>query len=246
MKLDREFLRTGKREEKLTETPPQSQTQPVPQPPVQEVLPEKPTQTEPVAPEGSLRSKFKFEYDPHLLCPTQVATRNQAYEFAESYCASAGIQITQHLAEAMERRAAGEKVLSPREADIATRGRIGITSEFLWSSLKNGYFQEGEVNFKMNPWELRTRYNNGLHWKKTARANASDDKKLRGDAMLREITEKLEAFNLPLYPWEKENGIDRDLCKPEFLTWERYEQLRSGLRLGTEEHQTEYLTGSQQ
>lgn len=231
MKLDRDFLKSGVQKVEV----PASET-------IGDVV---------VVPE-SLRSKEpepkltqpKFVYDPAILTPTQLAEQGSIFDSAVKYCSEFDVKVANHLAEAMEWRADKQKVLSPREADIVARGKTDLTNEFFWDSLFTmcGYLQEGELNFRFNPWELRTRYNNGLHWKTNLRENANATQKLKGDTAIQEIIGTLEAYKLPLYPVEKGMGVSRELCKPEFLSWEQYEVYRAGFKMGTEEHQKGLLT----
>lgn len=229
MKFDRDFLKTGKVE---TISVPEQQHQQQPLIVSEDIPPE------------SLRSKFRFEYDPNLICPTQLAEKNSMYDAAVEYCKSFGVKVAQHLAEAMAERAGGERILSPREADIVTRGKFTLDNDFFWKSMEmsQGYIQEGEINFRLNPWEIRSRYNKGLHWKNTAREKSSAAQKLKGDTILSDLRLTLIAYKLPPYPAEGSLGFSRELCKPEFLSWEQYDAIRSQFKMGTEEHQKELLT----
>lgn len=233
MKLDRDFLKTGKTEAKPNTEPVVAQNPVVPEP-----VKEEQQQQE------SLRRKVKFEYDLNLITPDQLAEDTNHHRLAIAYCETFGVKVCQHLKEAMELRADKEKVLSPREADICKRGEVNLGSQFFWDSLFicHGYLQEGELNFKLNPWEIRARYNNGLHWKNTARDKATPQQKQKGDAILIQLLTTLEEYKLPAYPAEKGMGFSRDFCRPEFLSWEQYDVIRAGFRMGTEEHQKELLT----
>lgn len=231
MKLDREFLKSGVQK---VEVPASETTGDV------IVMPESLLSKEP----EPKSTHPKFVYDPALLTPTQLAEKGSIFDSAVKYCIEFQVKVAQHLAEAMEFRADKQRVLSPREADIVTRGNVDLTNEFFWSSLfiMCGFLQEGELNFRFNPWELRTRYNNGLHWKQNLREKANASQKLKGDSTIKEIIRTLEAYKLPLYPIEKGMGVSRELCKPEFLSWEQYETYRTAFKLGTEEHQKGLLT----
>ena len=232
MKLDRDFLKTGKAQEKTRGEESNKVICDEVQAPVS--LPRKE--------EGP--PKYRFEYDPNLICPTQLTEKDKIYDLTVGYCESFNVKVGLHLADAMAHRAAGERILSPREADICARGKVSLDNEFFWESLfiSNGYLQEGELAFRLNPWEIRTRYNNGLNWKKTAREKASQVQKIKGDAILIQLLQTLDAYKLPPYPSESGIGFSRELLKPEFLSWEQYDVIRSGFKTGTEEHQKELLT----
>jgi hypothetical protein len=117
----------------------------------------------------------------------------------------------------------GDRYLSPRELDVCARSKLDLSvdSAFDYCLMEMGaFFCEGTVGSKVNPWNLRLRYNNGLNWLKE---NSEDNPKYKkAKEILNRISFDLTNCGIPLWEEEKTEGIHEELLCPEYLSMSEF------------------------
>lgn len=217
VKFSKDFLKTGKSIEPL------------------EKIADKPAE-----PQGKV---YDVKYDETKGILTTPAIPGTAHEAAITHAGKYGFKVVNNLKEALIGRTNGEAVLSPREADTLARSDTKPILDFLQMALKDfgAFIVEGEPLMPANTWELRQRYNRGITWRNNERKRATVIQQEKGDARLIEIKQELANYRVPLYPHEEQNGIDRELCKPEYLTWEQFQTIQQRVKQGSLEYHKDNL-----
>jgi hypothetical protein len=156
-------------------------------------------------------------------------------ERAKEYAAKFGFTLVPSIQEAAIGRSQGRHVLSFREADIAARSKINLSSEILKHAMMCAaevhLITEDVAGLTGSVYELRSFYNRGVQWfkgkpkdwKKTVRSPESVVFCNAESAMLLTL-KKLEEKNMPAWPEEIEHGFPLELCKPDFMTWDQYRE----------------------
>lgn len=122
-------------------------------------------------------------------------------------------------------RRAGEKALSPREADICKRNPSLLENELFLHSIatvEDLFITEDSKHLNRGAYRLRARYNQGIEWKKNKRHKCDPATQQKGDNQLLKIKESLTSLGLGLTEEEEENGFEQDLLKPEYESWETF------------------------
>lgn len=148
------------------------------------------------------------------------------------YITSLNFRIVATLQDALKARHVGQKVVTLREADIASRSRLDLNKPIIWDSLclMDSFLCEGTPGDPESPWELRAAYNRGLEWKKTEFKKVSEARQKAGTDRLEYLKTALAKCELPLWPEELERGFHMDLLKPEWQTWGQYQEERKRQR----------------
>lgn len=142
-------------------------------------------------------------------------------------------RIVESISEALYQRSKGIQVLSRREADIAARGKIDLSTgnqvhTLLMSQDWLSLLVEGVVGHNDNVWELRKRINVGVEWIKRYLKddNVTQELKEAASKRLEMLFSMLETMSLPAWPEERVYGFHVDLIIPEFMTHIQYEKAR--------------------
>lgn len=145
---------------------------------------------------------------------------------ALAYANETGVTIATSLKAAMIARVEGKRHFTIRECDVARRGQIDLGNLFIFYTMKNfgSFITETNEPFGLFPFVARARYNKGLEWKKLKREQCNEEMKRKGDERLVDIADMLKILKLPLDEEELEIGIDTDLLKPEYMTWDQFER----------------------
>lgn len=148
----------------------------------------------------------------------------------------AGWTVANNLQTTLAYRRKGMKVVSVREGDTLARSKTDMSSEIFTEALMGDSFSieepsliiEGRlVGTVSNVFELRAMWNKGIRLKKTQTYKDSDQKeKDRVAAKQQEIIRLLNEKCLPMWPFELEHGFHPELCKPECMTWQEYENAK--------------------
>lgn len=145
-----------------------------------------------------------------------------------------GWVVTNTLREAMELRQglafdsgplpACRIAVSRREADILLRSRTLLTNLFFQKALQEpgSFLTEDGIRLEQ-VFVLRARYNKGIEWKNTKRAQCDELNKEKGDQRLRDLAAMLQQIGLPLHPEEVDIGLHPEFLKPEWLTWSQFQ-----------------------
>jgi len=152
------------------------------------------------------------------------------------YVEKQGWMVADTIRAALTGRAAGEKLLSPREADVAARQSLDLNSPFLLATLMTDlhcYLMEGQPGKGPDGkngndlWYYRRRWNNGVKWRQEYKADSPEDTTKKAEALLLSIEDVINnQFNLPLWPEERRIGFVDALLKPEYLTWGQFDEER--------------------
>lgn len=137
-----------------------------------------------------------------------------------------GFKVVRTLEEVLKSRHVGQKVMTLREADIATRAAMDLHDKALWEAMNyfDSFLVEGTPGEPDSPWFLRKQYNRGIEFMRTEYTKAPPTQQARAMDRLTELRIQLAEFKLPLWPEEIEQGFAIDLLKPEYQTWGQYEQ----------------------
>lgn len=186
------------------------------------------------------RQPYTKPYAPNEVSIRKIENHGLYPKEAKTFVVNQGFAIDLNLKTCIEKRAKGEKVLTPREADIAYRGKLDLKPDgLIYQSLMvfNGLIVEGEVGMAGNPFELRQEYNKlvadykrGKTFKKSeGYTKSSQERKEQCDKKLDEIFNKmldiLAALNemaLPAHDHEVENGFPVEITIPEFMNFDQY------------------------
>jgi hypothetical protein len=181
----------------------------------------------------SEKQTHKLKYDRSIANPEQSQESKQPYtERARELAKLNGFEVTSTLKEAIEKRASGKRVVSPREADILLRANTAKDSiEFIVKAMRfpDSFITEDDEILSRKVFELRSRYNKGLEWKKSDNENRTQEQREKGSRLLVDILSELYNLSLPAHQEEMENGFETEFLKPEYLTWTQFTQKQQSL-----------------
>jgi hypothetical protein len=205
-----------------------------------EPAPEVSTGNQPPATPPQPRVPHTPPYAPSEVSTRQVENKGIYPREAKSYVESLGFAVDLTFQAVLDKRAKGEKVVTPREADIAYRGTLDLNSETLLATLLHfgGFLVEGTPGEEGNTFQLRARYNtlladyrrgkefkrNGSYDKCSKEKKEIVDKKI--EELFQEMLDILAALNergLKAHDLEIENGFPVEITKPEYMTFGQYE-----------------------
>lgn len=159
---------------------------------------------------------------------------------SQNYCQSKGWARVAGVFEAMERRAKGERVISYREADIAARNNL-LSQQVVIDQIMGPmefFIMEDTAGVDCSVYELRRRWNyllkdlkKGQEYKETKYDKQPQAQKDKCDAYIgkleremRDIKNHLFSIGLAMWPEEIEHGFHPNLCRPEYMTEDQYQE----------------------
>lgn len=143
---------------------------------------------------------------------------------ASSWVKRQGFMIVPNMMEALRQRAEGKLVVTLREADIAFRSKINMTSPLFLEAIKDGVINEDIPRNNPNSvYELRRLYNLGLKKIGDAKAKGVPAARLvKAETEMQRILDKMSQKGVPAHPNEVTKGFAPELTKPEFMTFDQY------------------------